>query len=118
MPLAVAAEWTRCRAWLLPALRTTTEAHVIEELAAGRAQIWGASDGAIVTQLVQAEEPLVMLWIGGGNMRSLVALLPGIGGWGRAQGAKAIWINGRKGWARVLKHVGFEPVGEELRRAL
>lgn len=115
---AVAAEWTRCRHWLLPALHEHTEAQLIEELTSGEAQIWGARDGAIVTQLLNADEPLVMLWLGGGNMQSLIALLPGIEAWGRAHGAKALWIKGRKGWARALKSAGFEPVGEELRREL
>lgn len=118
MPPSVAAEWDRCRHWLIPALREHTEEQLLEELASGRAQIWGARDGAIVTQLVQAEEPLVMIWLGGGEMRALMDLQPGLEAWGRAQGAKALWINGRKGWARALRRAGFEPVGEELRRAL
>lgn len=118
MPPSVAAEWDRCRDWLLPALRDETEAHVCDELAAGRAQIWGARDGALITQLMQADEPLVHVWLGGGNMRSLMAMQPGIEAWGRAQGAAALWINGRKGWARALRRAGFAIVGDELRRAL
>lgn len=118
MPPAVAAEWTRCRDWIIPALREETEADVVADLAAGRAQLWGASDGALVTQLVAADEPIVHVWLGGGNMRSLIALQPGVEAWGRAQGAKALWINGRKGWARALRRCGFELVGDELRRAL
>lgn len=118
MPPAVAAEWARCREWLLPALFDHTEALLIEELTTGQAQIWGARDGALVTQLLNIEEPLVMVWLGGGRMESLMALQPGIEAWGRAQGAKALWIKGRKGWARALRRAGFEPMGEELRLSL
>lgn len=118
MSPAVAAEWERCRAWILPALQHDTEEHLIEELAAGRAQIWGAADAALITQLVNAEEPALHIWLAGGNLHSILALQPGLEAWGRAQGAKGLWLNGRKGWARVLSKTGFEVVGEELRRAL
>lgn len=118
MPPSVAAEWSRCRHWIIPALRDHTEDDVIRELATGRAQIWGTEAGAIVTQLVTADEPLLHIWLGGGRLNDLIALLPGLRAWGRAQGARAIWLHGRKGWNRALRREGFEPVGEELRRAL
>ena len=118
MPPSVMAEWVRCRQWIIPALREETEAEVVGELATGRAQIWGGRESALITQLVTADEPLVHVWLGGGDMRELMALQPGVEAWGRAQGAKALWINGRKGWARALRRNGFEPMGDELRRAL
>lgn len=118
MAPAVAAEWARCRHWLAPALCDHTEAELIAELAAGRAQIWGAREGALVTQLLIADEPLVHVLLGGGALRALLALQPGVEAWGRAQGARALWIHGRPGWARALRGAGFVAVGSELRRAL
>lgn len=115
---AVAAEWARCRAWLTPALSDATEAVVLAELAAGRAQLWPGARSAGVTQLLLAEEPFLHIWIAGGDMRELVAMVPGLAAWARAQGARSLRVNGRKGWSRVLQGAGFEMDGDELRRGL
>jgi hypothetical protein len=115
---ALRAAWGRCRGWLVPALEDATEAEVMAELAAGRAQLWCGERAAMVTQLVRADEPFVHVWLGGGELAELMALRPGLEAWARAQGAQAARINGRRGWRRALRGQGFDPCGGELRKAL
>ena len=115
---AVESEFRRCRGWLLPALREDTEERVLAELMAGRAQLWPGKRAAFVTQLAIGDEPYILVWLAGGDLRELLAMQPGIEAWARAQGAAAAWINGRKGWARALGKTGFEPRDGELRKAL
>ena len=112
-------EWEACRKWLVPALVEDTEADVLNELFLNRAQLWRGDNAAFVTQLLtMPDEPAIVVWLGGGDMRGLLAMQPGIEAWARMQGAKAAWINGRTGWARALRKAGFKPVGDELRKAL
>lgn len=111
-------QWARCRAWLRPALREDTEEHVLQELWANRAQLWPGERSAMVTQLLKGEERMIHVWLAGGCLAELLEMRPGVEAWARAQGAQAAWINGRKGWARVLARRGFEPRGTELRKPL
>ena len=114
----LAAEWRRCRRWLIPALEDATEAEIMEELAAGRVQLWRGERSAMLTQLVQGPEPYILVWLGGGDLDELIALAPGVEAWARAHGAHAARINGRRGWRRALRSAGFAPCDGELRKAL
>jgi len=116
--LAAGAEYRRCRGWLLPALLEDSEEDLIAELEAGRAQLWPCERSAFVTQLLQADEPLVHIWLAGGDLAELVSMVPGLSAWGRAQGARALGLHGRRGWARALQAAGFVSVGAELRKGL
>lgn len=114
----VSEEWDRCRAWLVPALGRDTEAAIVWELMSGRAQLWRGDRSALVTQLVAGEPPYILLWLAGGDLQEILAMDRGVTAWARAQGAREARINGRKGWARALKRLGFEPDGDELRKAI
>lgn len=114
----IAEQWVRCRKWLLPALVDHTEADILAELLANRAQLWPGKRSAFVTQLFTNEEPAILVWLAGGDIRELLEMQPGLEAWARAQGCVAAWINGRKGWARALRKTGFEPRGDELRKGL
>lgn len=114
----IAEQWVRCRKWLLPAMATTTEPEVIAELLANRATLWPGLRSAFVTTLHAGDEPCIHIWLGGGDLRELLTLQPGIEAWARAQGAAFATIEGRKGWARALRKTGFEPHGPELRKVL
>lgn len=96
-----------------------SEDHVIAELEAGRAQLWPGEVAAIVTQCVQRSDGRFLhVWLAGGLLGGLMALRPGVEAWGRAQGCDFVTINGRLGWARVLKPHGFATVNGELRKRL
>lgn len=109
--------WAHCRDWLLPIMVDTTEAEVTAELDANRAQLWLGDGAAMVLQLLKPP-PVAHIWLAGGDMDGLLSMRGGLEAWARTQGCEAVTINGRRGWARVLKPFGYEPDGEELRKAL
>jgi len=110
-------QWVRVRKWLLPAMVDTTEAEVIAELLAGRATLWPGEKSAFVTVLYD-DPPRMHAWLGGGDGADMEALSTGMSAWARAQGAKWVTVNGRRGWKRKLRKHGFEPRDGELWKAL
>ena len=111
-------QWQRCRPWVLAALEPgcATEAELFDDLVAGRAQLWAGERAAIVTQTV-AEGDL-HVWLAGGDLGEILALRPGIEAWARGQGCVRITIDGRHGWARVLRGFGYVENATELERRL
>jgi hypothetical protein len=95
----------------------TTEEEVFADLIANRAQLWRGERSAMVLQLI-APPPVLHIWLAGGDLDDLLAMRAGLEAWGRTQGCEAVTINGRNGWRRVLARFGYEPDGEELRKAL
>lgn len=110
--------WNACRDWLLPALEDAPEDEVINELLTGRAQLWAGEHCAVVTQCVGSTRAL-HVWLAGGKLRDVIALLPGAAAWGKPLGIEQLTCSGRKGWARALRAVGFES-GDDgmLRKAI
>lgn len=105
--------------WLRPALVDATEAELLADLEAGRAQLWPGETAAVVTQCVADDRGRGLhVWLAGGDLAGVMALRPGIEAWGRAQGCGWITINGRLGWNRVLRRCGYEHDGAELKRKL
>lgn len=111
-------EWERARQWIIPALtEEDTETDVVVRLLEGSAQLWLGEASAMVTEVVR-EPRSVHFWLGGGDMAELISLIPGIAAWGRMMGCRAITIEGRKGWDRVLKGRDFRRNGDLLRKAI
>jgi len=113
--------WARYRAWLLPALQPdcASEAELLDDILSGRAQLWAGEAAAIVTQRV-CEDGLHRLhvWLAGGELAEILAMRPGIEAWARGQGCRHITIDGRTGWRRVLRRLGYAIVGDQLQRTL
>jgi hypothetical protein len=113
--------WQRCRAWLLPALTRDggSEAELLDDLATGRAQLWAGERAAIVTQCVEEASGLCLhVWLAGGGLAEILKLKPGIEAWARGQGCRRVTLDGRKGWTRVLRSLGYALNGTELERRL
>lgn len=115
------AAFERCEAMLKPAVDRfgqVTMADVANAVLEGRAQIWPAPDAAIITQLVKTEGGgVIHIWLGCGDLPTLLTMLPGVEAYGRAWGCIAITTKGRKGWKRVLAPHGYS--GDDmLRKAL
>ena len=122
MTEALDAQFRRVWPLIAPALHMEaedTEQGLLAEILAGRAQLWPGEACAIVTQCIRsAEGGTIHAWLGGGNLREMLALRPGIEAWGRAMGCSWATIDGRKGWERLYRRFGYEPDGEVLRKAL
>lgn len=105
--------------WLRPGIEDATEAELIEDLKAGRAQLWPGDTAAMVTQVLDNQDGRALhVWIAGGALDGILALKPGVEAWGRAMGCNYVSINSRPGWTRLLRDDGFALVGEELRKLL
>lgn len=113
-------EYLKARDWLLKALafEGDPEAELVAKLRAGKAQLWLGEKSAMVTEVT--EEPggrCLHGWLAGGDLLEIKALIPGALAWGRMMGCVTATIEGRTGWARALKTLGF--AGETiLRKAL
>lgn len=121
---AVAAELARCAPWLEAAAARSdgdTEVEAVRgEVLAGRAQLWAGERACMVTQLHRTADGAVFIfvWLGGGDLRELLAMRPVLESWGRQHGATSARIHGRLGWSKLLRPFGYAEAGGELRKAL
>jgi hypothetical protein len=117
-------EFERCWPWIEAALTRCNVKHhsresLLADLLAGRAQIWPAERGVIVSEcFIDGEARVLRGWLGGGDLDDIVAMRPGMEAWGRAMGCTHAAIEGRKGWERVYRRFGYVRAGDELRKAL
>lgn len=108
--------WGAARRHLLPALIDGTEDDLVDEISRGLAQLWTGRHAALVTQLVRPAS--IHCWLAGGDLDEILALMPGVESYGRAMGCAFATVDGRRGWARVLRPYGYLPVGSELQKVL
>lgn len=114
-------EFERCRQWLEPALEggRRTMAEVIQALVSGQAQLWPGKACAMITEVHQFPTAKVLqVWLAGGDGAELMAMQAGVEAWARLVGCSEVLIEGRQGWARKLKPIGFELYCVCLRKAL
>jgi hypothetical protein len=122
MPLAD--EFERCWPWLAPALargdeRDLTKDELKRLINCGLAMLWPGEGGALVTEcVITPEGRFLHCWLGGGDLKTLLALRPGLEAWGRAMGCDQASIQGRRGWGRVFQPFGYVRNGTELRKRL
>jgi len=122
--MGVVDELDRCWPWLAAAAgrgreRGLRKAELAELIARGQAMLWSGEEGALVTQcLITPEGRFLHCWLGGGALRALLGLRPGVEAWGRAMGCEFASIEGRKGWDRVFQPFGYVRAGDELRKRL
>lgn len=101
------------------ALRIAGQGDTLEGLESalgqGKALLWHGERSAMVTT---RHGPEMHVWLGCGDMRELRSIAPGVFAHARALGCTDITIEGRRGWDRALKDLGFVRDGEELRKRL
>ena len=78
---------------------------VLEALLNREMQLWLAPEGAMVTQIktYPTGMKVVILLLVGGTMSKWLHFLPEIEAWAHSLGCSVAEIEGRKGWARILK---------------
>jgi hypothetical protein len=85
----------------------------------GEAQLWPFERSVCVTQIF--DEPRARTlnhWLCGGDMDDLLSHQGEVEAWARARGCNRLLMGGRRGWERVLKRLGFAPVGIVLAKAI
>lgn len=113
--------WRGCRGRLLAALQAGggDEADLCAELSAGRAQLWIAGRSALATQCVSGPAGRELhIWLAGGDLEEILTLAPGVEAWARGQGCVRVTLEGRPGWTRALRPLGYRSNGRELERRL
>lgn len=88
-------------------------------LACGRAHLLTLPDCCFVVELAdypQARACQVM-WAAGA-LEAVVAGAPRLHAWAKAQGCTEMLVEGRAGWIRALKDIGYRPWSVTLRKAL
>tara|TARA_S200002703_G_scaffold14708_1_gene12611 strand:- start:160 stop:555 length:396 start_codon:yes stop_codon:yes gene_type:complete len=105
-------EWDRCKPWIEEALKyqdSYTIDHVEDKISKGLFHLWPGKKSALVTEFVIFPKHKVLnLLFCGGDYNELTEMLPSIEVFARAAECKRLYGGGRKGWARKLKHLGFE----------
>lgn len=89
------------------ALSYADESHRYEDvaamIAAGEAQFWPGPASVVVTEVIDFPRRRVLnVFLAGGSLLELDAMLPLILDWGRTQGCTAATFTGRRGWARTF----------------
>jgi hypothetical protein len=122
--MTIEGELERCWPWLAAAAARGREAglskaELLRLLLRGEAMLWPGEAGALVTQCIATPEGrFVHCWLGGGGLRTLLDLRPGVEAWGRVMGCDYASIEGRKGWDRVFRPFGYGRAGADLRKRL
>ena len=80
-----------------------------ENIRQGRLHIWGGKDSVIITHFIEYPryKALNML-IGAGDYKELEKMFSSVKIFAKQFGCKKIFLGGRKGWLRKIKHLGFE----------
>ena len=105
-------QWIRCKPYIEEAIETQdsyTIKDVEDKISNGLFHLWAGKKSALVTEFVIFPKHKVLnLLFCGGDYNELVEMLPSIEAFARAAECKRLYGGGRKGWARKLKHLGFE----------
>jgi hypothetical protein len=106
----------RCEAWLQAALdasplRTHTLEHVRLGIHHGTAQLWPGPNSALVTEMTTYPTGLktLSIWLAGGNLDEILDTYWAIEKFAEKQDCSAVEVKGRRGWAPVMKQLGFGP---------
>lgn len=101
------AQWDRCRPWIEAAL-ALVETHTIDDIARGveegRFHFWPGERAAAITCVnVFPRAQYLNVFLAGGDMEELLAMVPSFKSWGRHLGCSKLTLFGRAGWKRVLR---------------
>lgn len=122
MTAALRAQFARFRGLIDEALAVDAEATadiLLDEILAGRAQLWPSDHAFVVTQCkLTPLGGVIHAWMGGGILDEMVALRPGIEAWGRSMGCVYATIDSRPAWDRLYGRFGYERSDGVLRKRL
>lgn len=110
--------WDRCAPLILEALEYDLGSHSLEDIREqlldpdGGLDLWAGERSALVTEITKFPRLTRMhLWLCGGDMDELRAMLPSVESYGEAMGCTQFTTAGRPGWDRVMRPFGYVPAG-------
>ena len=110
--MSAAGEWARCRHWIQDALDKGLGFETIEDIegfiASGRYQFWPGKRSAAITEILSfPRTKALIVRMGGGDMEELIEMEKTLCVFARANGCTIIMGEGREGWERVCKSIGY-----------
>lgn len=95
-------------------------ADAIEDLKAGKAEVWGLPGSALVARVWDGEGGRFLeLGPAAGDLRDIFALAPAVEAWAAAAGCLHIEVSfSRPGWERGLRRLGYERHGGVMRKQI
>lgn len=119
-PLLIKLE--ECREWLEPSLEDGfySWVDVVKAILTGNAMLWPGKNCAIVTEDNSYPDGTRALqtWVAGGDMEEILSLAPGIEAMARLRGCTSSLVQGRAGWSKPLKAMGYRIWSTTLRKEL
>jgi hypothetical protein len=106
------------------ALAFADDSHSFEDIKRsvekGELQFWPGFSSVIITEIVQVPRYRALnLFLAGGNIPELQAMLPELEQFAQSIGADRVTLNGRKGWLRsFLVHEGYAEKSVVLEKKL
>lgn len=81
---------------------------VAKQIADGNAQVWGAKNALLVTEIIDTpQRRLLRFWLAAGGLDEVLALSDDVMEWGRKQGCDRAVFTGRRGWVKTMKARGW-----------
>lgn len=81
---------------------------VLNEIEAGRAQLWIKGDALIVTQIINDPTARTLhFWLTTGSLDPVLKLHEEVKEWGRTMSCTRATLTGRRGWLRTLAGKGW-----------
>jgi hypothetical protein len=82
-----------------------------ENIRLGIFHIWGGKNSVIITYFTEYPRYKVLnILIGAGDYNELEKMLSSVEIFAKHYGCRKIFLGGRKGWSRKLKHLGFQKI--------
>ncbi len=115
-------QWARFRDQFGDAMEGTPHSleHLEQRIFTGDAYFWPGREAAVVAQIhtyETGERDLQTLWAVG-DLAEVLTLEPALAAAARLLGCSGVMVEGRAGWQRTLKPLGYEPWSVTVRKAL
>lgn len=107
-------EVLRCRPWIEAALERSAKSHSFEDvlrvIMQNDAHLWATENGCCVTCITAYPlSKVLQIWLLGGDFDEVYNEHNAqVEQWAKSHDCDHILVNGRKGWARRLKDLGYE----------
>lgn len=104
-------QWDRCKGWIEAGLEggPLTLVDLKQAVDEQRAILWPGKACALVTEFIDypSGQRVAHVMSAGGELDEIKAMIPGLEAFGRLNGASKVFVEGRRGWERALKDLGY-----------
>jgi hypothetical protein len=92
---------------------------IVSGIARGEFHLFQNETAALIGEFIVSPRHRVLhIWLGGGDMAGVEALIDEAEAFGRRNGCDAGGATGRKGWVRALRKYGYRPAMSAVEKEL